>query len=130
MSTNLADHEERERTARNEKIEQYLLPAWERYVETVLDRPIDPLGADVRIVRDLARSTISTILREHPHRTRAQDKALLPKRWHELADHAGLPAARHPSVTTIEKLVARLDRRVDEVQRDPFTGRKNNKAAA
>jgi hypothetical protein len=36
--------------------------------------------------------------------------------WHTIANRAKLPASRHPSCTTVEKLIGRLARRIEDMQ--------------
>lgn len=103
----------REQEARRVKIER-LLPTFEQHVAEAAGRPIDPLGSDAPLVLALARLSIAGVPK---YRYGTQDKALCPKLWRDIADDVGV---NHPSVTTIEVLIARLENRVRHMHDEAF----------
>lgn len=126
MSTNSYAQE-----ARRAKVEA-LLAAFERHAVAAAGRPLDFLNTDAAIVYALGAATIAGV-KTNRHtagcrRSKAwtegepccEDHDLLPTLWHDIADDAGLPAKRHPSVTTVKALVCRLHRRAIDARRDPF----------
>lgn len=100
--------------AQNEKIDR-LLVVFEAHVAAALHKTageLDRFGVDAPQIAKSARDTLNgeQVTITTPHGTKETFKF-----WNVVADLAGLPETRYPSVATIEMLVRRLDRRVQDM---------------
>lgn len=90
-----------------------LIPAFQTWASDRLHLNLTPTNReDVTLLLAMAMRSLVGIPET---RTDAEDHDLLPVMWHEIADLAGLPAARHPSCTTIEKVIVRLTNRANDL---------------
>lgn len=120
MSTGKTTTEYRD-GARSRKIE-LLLPVFEAHIAAAVGRagalhPVTNLD-DARLVHGNAESSLkgerTTIaFTDSNGRVRTKETYVF---WNAVADLAGLPLPRYPSVATVRALVRHLDRRVKDLQ--------------